>query len=141
MMQEAREVVLARMQAAPDYCVVGCLDEGAQDALRGYLFCYPSQLGKVTALDAQFDVAAQGDTLYLHDLAVDPRAHGMGLARQLVAHALAHGRARGLANSALVSVQDSGRFWGALGYQARAALAPDLTGYPQDARYLVRSPL
>lgn len=140
-MQEAGDVVLARIAAALEHCVVGCVPDGSADALRGYLFCYPSVLGKITALDAQFEIAQRADTLYLHDLAIDPRAHGMGLARRLVAHALAQGRAAGMAHSALVSVQDSGRFWGALGYQPQAALAPDLSGYPADARYLVRAPI
>ncbi|KFC74482.1 GNAT family N-acetyltransferase [Massilia sp. LC238] len=137
-MQEAGEVVLARMGAARESCIVAEDGEG----ICAYLFAYPSRLGKVTPLGAPFEPAVEADTLYLHDLAVAPRAHGRGLARRLVEHLLAQARARGFTSSALVSVQDTAAFWGALGYQAgatscdtaRAALA----SYPGVARYMVR---
>ncbi len=136
-MQEAAAVVLARLRAAGECCVV------AQDAegVCGYLFAYPSSLGMVTPLGADFAPARDADTLYLHDLSVAPRANGRGLARRLVEYLLA--RAHGLRSSALVSVQDTAGFWRALGYEtaevasrdARAALAT----YPGAARYMVRT--
>lgn len=138
-MQEGAGVVLARIRAAGDSCAV------AEDAagVCGYLFAYPSLLGKVTPLGAPFVPASMADTLYLHDLGVAPRAHGQGLARRLAAHLLGRALERGLAFSALVSVQDSAGFWTALGYapreadslEARAALA----SYPGAARYMVRA--
>lgn len=141
LMQEAADVVASRMQAGEGFCFVACDAAGSDGDMLGYLFCYPSALGKVTLLDAPFEPLHDGDTLYLHDLAVDPRAHGKGLARLLVSHACAAGRARGLAHSALVSVQGSAPFWQAQGYGDGRGRAPDLQGYPADARYLVRSPL
>lgn len=134
-MQEAGEIVLQRMTAATGTCLV------ADDAgVIGYLFAYPSRLGQITDLGAPFEIAPQADTLYLHDLAVDPRALGRGLARTLVDTCLALGRANAMTHSALVSVQDSARFWQALGYRAGAAHAPDLSGYPPGAAYMVRTP-
>ena len=138
-MQEPAAIVLSRMRAAPGSCAVAVDAEG----VCGYLFAYPSRLGAVTPLDAPFAPAPDADTLYLHDLAVAPRAHGRGLARRLVAHLLDHGRSLGLAASSLVSVQDTAAFWSSLGFQetgidcpqARAALA----GYPGAARYMRRS--
>jgi hypothetical protein len=56
--------------------------------------------------------------LYLHDLAVAPRAHGCGLGRRLVQAMLARIARSGLAHSALVSVQASRRFWESFGYMA-----------------------
>lgn len=137
-MQEAGEVVLARMDVAVQSCVIAEDGEG----ILGYLFAYPSRLGKVTPLGASFAPALDADTLYLHDLAIAPRAHGRGLARALVGHLLEQARAQGLASSALVSVQDTAGFWSALGFEAsettcstaRAALA----SYPGVARYMVR---
>lgn len=138
-MQEAADIVLGRMEASGDTCVV------AEDAagVCGYLFAYRSRLGNVTPLGADFEVDGDADTLYLHDLSVAPRAHGRGLARRLAAHLLAQAPEQGLAWSALVSVQDSVGFWAALGYgagetgcpAARAALA----SYPGDACYMVRA--
>lgn len=135
-MQEARAVVLARLLAAPDTCAVAV----DADGVCGYLFAYPSLLGAVTELDAPFAPAPAADTLYLHDLSVEPRALGQGLARALVAHVLAVGRTRGLAHAALVSVQDSARFWQALGFRAAASTDPALASYPDGALYMVRTP-
>lgn len=137
-MREAAAVVLARLEAAGDSCVVAQDGEG----VCGYLFAYPSRLGKVTPLGAHFAPAPDADTLYLHDLSIAPRAHGRGLARRLAFHLLAQARQQGLASAALVSVQDSAGFWTALGFEAaatdcrtaRAALA----SYPGLARYMVR---
>ncbi|MEH6434541.1 GNAT family N-acetyltransferase [Massilia sp. DD77] len=138
-MQEPGAVVLARLRAAPATCVVACEAGGAPCA---YLFAYPSVLGAVTDLGAAFAPAPRPDTLYVHDLAVAPRALGQGLARALAGHLLALGRAQGLAWSALVSVQDSARFWEGLGYRAAtpADCAPGrgLASYPADAFYMQR---
>ncbi|WP_296952659.1 GNAT family N-acetyltransferase [uncultured Massilia sp.] len=141
-MQEAGAVVLARLRAAPATTLVACDAAG----VCGYLFAYPSVYGKVTPLGAPFDVAPVPDTLYLHDLAVAPRALGSGLARRLVRRMLAPGTAGALARAALVSVQDSRAFWEAMGFAAdrdgpadpasRAALA----GYPDGALYMTRLP-
>lgn len=138
-MQEAAPVVAARMRAAGETCVVA--EDGS--GVCGYLFAYPSRLGLVTPLGAEFAPASHPDTLYLHDLSVAPRAHGRGLARNLVGHVLALAGERGLASSALVSVQDTAGFWSALGYRAEDAACPAaqtaLAGYPGMARYMVRT--
>lgn len=133
-MQEAADVVARRLRAAPATCVVGC----DADGVCGYLFAYPSRLGRVTALDAPFAPALDADTLYLHDLAVDPRALGRGLARSLVAHLLERGQRPALAHAALVAVQDSARFWGGFGFAVRATDDPGLAGYPPGAVYMAR---
>jgi len=77
------------------------------------------------------------DTLYLHDLAVAPRAAGQGVARRLVGAMLA--RAGGLRHSALVSVQDSRPFWESLGYAVAAGDPGALATYPADALYMTKS--
>lgn len=137
-MQEAGEVVLARMRLAGESCVVAQDGEG----VCAYLFAYPSRLGKVTPLGAEFDAAAGADTLYLHDLSVAPRVHGRGLARRLVGQLLAQARAQGMTASALVSVQDTAGFWTGLGYEAFETGCPAahaaLASYPGVARYMVR---
>lgn len=133
-MQEAGPVVLARMLAAPATCAVGV----DADGVCGYLFAYPSRRGAVTALDAPFGVAPDADTLYLHDLALHPRALGQGLARALVATLLDGARDAGLAQAALVSVQDSAAFWRALGFAARACDDAALGAYPAGAVYMLR---
>lgn len=137
-MQESDTVVAARLGCAPATCIVGCDANG----VNAYLFAYPSLLGAVTDLDAPFAVAERPDTLYLHDLAVAPRAHGRGLARALIEHLLAQARRAGLAHAALVSVQDSAAFWQAAGFR-QAAPRPHPPGaglhtYPDGALYMTR---
>jgi predicted N-acetyltransferase YhbS len=131
-MQEGADVVRARLRASPDTVLVA--RDG--DGVCAYLFAYPSRLGKVTPLGGGFSVPATPDTLYLHDLAVAPRAAGQGVARRLVDAMLA--RAGGLRHSALVSVQDSRRFWESLGYLPAAGDAAALATYPDDALYMTK---
>jgi ribosomal protein S18 acetylase RimI-like enzyme len=137
-MQEPRTIVLSRIRAAGDMSLVARGDAG----VCAYAFAYGSMLGAVTELDAEFEPAPQPDTLYLHDLAVAPAALGKGLARAMTGRLLDIARARRLAHSALVSVQDSERFWSGLGYAAydkldAHALAA-LRTYPGAARYMAR---
>lgn len=137
-MQEPRAIVLSRIRAAGDTSFVACGAGG----VHAYVFAYPSILGKVTPLDSGFAVAARPDTLYVHDLAVSPPALGKGVAKALVARLFEAARGKGLAHSALVSVQESEHFWAALGYapagpgdaEALAALA----SYPGRAAYMTR---
>ncbi|WP_218921045.1 GNAT family N-acetyltransferase [Massilia putida] len=133
-MREAAGVVLARLRASPDTALV------ARDAqgVCAYLFAYPSRLGTVTPLGGAFAPPPEPDTLYLHDLAVAPRAAGRGVARRLVARLLAHATGRGLLHSALVSVQDSRRFWESLGYACAPGAAGVLATYPPEALYMTR---
>jgi predicted N-acetyltransferase YhbS len=131
-MQEAAHVLRARLRASPHTVLVA----RDADGVCAYLFAYPSRLGKVTPLGGEFALPAMPDTLYLHDLAVAPRAAGKGVARLLVDAMLA--RAGGLRHSALVSVQDSRRFWESLGYMPAAAAAAALATYPQDALYMAK---
>lgn len=132
-MQELEEVVRARLLAAAPTTLVACVDA----AVAGYAFAYPSRLGRVTPLGAVFRLPAAPDTLYLHDLAVLPAAHGRGLAQALLAGLFARARAAGLRHAALVSVQDSQAFWEARGYRPDAA-GPGLDTYPGPAVYMTR---
>lgn len=134
-MQEADSVVKARLAAAG----ATCLAASDADGVCGYLFAYPSRLGRVTDLGSTFEPAPDADTLYLHDLAVDPRALGRGLARALVEHLLDLGRGMGLSHAALVSVQDSTRFWNGFGFAARATDDAGLLTYPAGALYMTRA--
>lgn len=136
-MQEAAAVVLARLRAAPGTTLVASDEEG----VCAYVFAYPSRLGQLTPLGAPFLLADAPDTLYIHDLAVAPRALGRGLARALAQALMARGRAQGLRHGALVSVQDSRRFWEGLGYRLDAARppCPVLASYPDGALYMTRA--
>jgi len=117
-MIEPASLIAARLAAAPQTCWV------AEDrhGIGAYLMGYPSRYGKISALGAGFEVAAEADALYLHDLAVAPRMGGQGAGQGLVQQALAFARAQSWAYACLVSVQDSSRFWQRLGFLPSAAL-------------------
>jgi GNAT superfamily N-acetyltransferase len=138
-MLETAAVFAGRLRAAPDW-IWGIQDD---DGLCAYLFTYPTRLGRLAPLNSDFHPASDGDTLYLHDLAIHPRARGLGLAQRLIRHAWAQARSAGLGHSALISVQDSERFWAAHGYRTRTDLDDRqracLAGYEQPARYMART--
>ena len=137
-LQEDEAVIRARLAACPQLAWVAEDTEG----VCAYLFAYQSRLGTVTPLDGEFQAQAQGDCLYLHDLAVAPRAYGRGIGPALVRNQLEEAQARQLRYSALVSVQDSQAFWARLGYAAHERLDPpqrsNLASYPIPATYMVR---
>jgi predicted N-acetyltransferase YhbS len=135
-MQEPAAVVLARLRAAPSTALVA----RDPDGICAYVFAYPSALGRITPLNAGFTPAPDADTLYVHDLAVHPRAHGQGLGRRLAQTLFDTARGLGLAHGALVAVLDAHAFWKNLGFsetspgQGAAALA----SYPGEALYMCR---
>lgn len=138
-MQEARALVAARLQASPGQCWVAQDREG----VCGYLFGYLSRRGRVTPLNGVFKPHPQPDCLYLHDLAVAPRATGRRVGRYLVRAALASAEEHSLPWSALVSVQDSSAFWERQGYRsstpADVEQVAHLASYPIAARYMERA--
>lgn len=134
-MQEAEQVVRARLLAAAPTTLVACV----KGSVSAYAFAYPSRLGSVTPLGAVFTLPAAPDTLYLHDLAVLPAAHGRGLAQALLAGLFARARAAGLRHAALVSVQGSQAFWEARGYRPGVATGQGLATYPGRAVYMTRT--
>lgn len=135
-MRESPEVVRSRIHAAAGTSLIVETD----GEVAGYVFAYRSTRGAVTPLDAPFEVAIDGDTLYIHDLSVAPAAAGQGLARRLVEWLRALAREQGLAQCALVSVQGSRAFWERLGFRVSAcggeADRLALASYPPVALYM-----
>lgn len=131
--------VFARRLASPAQCLLVLEDGGRVCA---YLAAYDSRLGKVTPLHGDFEAVPQPDTLYLHDMAVLPRLAGRGLARALLEPLWQQATARGLRQSALVSVQGSQGFWERHGYAMQplpdARQRQRLQAYGAGAVYMVR---
>ncbi|HSD37165.1 MAG TPA: GNAT family N-acetyltransferase [Rhodocyclaceae bacterium] len=137
-MNESEAIFRSRLIAAPDSAWLAADTQGPL----AYLVAYRSRLGKLTLLGGAFAPAPVPDCLYLHDLAVSPRAQGSGMARRLVEHAWTLAIGDGLSYSALVSVQDSQRFWRALGYDIWDELVDDerakLMSYTGPSCYMAR---
>lgn len=136
-MLESEAAIRARLDAEPDLSWVA--DAGGR--ISAYLVAYRSRLGKLGALGAPFDIAADPDSLYLHDLAVDPNCKGQGLGPALVRMALEKASNECLAYSSLVSVQASRNFWERQGYTVWSGLDAQqeahLSTYPGRSWYMV----
>lgn len=132
--------VFARRLASPAQCSL-VLEDGGR--LGAYLAAYDSRWGKVTPLHGDFESVDRPDTLYLHDMAVRPDLAGRGLARALLEPLWQRAAARGLRQSALVSVQGSQGFWERHGYAVHAlhdaAQRQRLAAYGEGAAYMVRT--
>ncbi|CAN5869041.1 GNAT family N-acetyltransferase [soil metagenome] len=138
-MVEALSLLQARWLSAPDTAWVAYDTQG----VCAYLVAYPSLHGKITALGSRFVVPEQPDCLYLHDLAVAPRAHGQQLGSRLVRQALQHAASARYPYSALVAVQNSQAFWKKCGYTEHQTVSQDqlscLRSYAGDATYFVNT--
>ena len=90
----------------------GALGYFDADGLCGYAFAAPCRAGTTLALRTPIDaIAADADTLYIHDVAVAARCRGRGIGGRLATALLALAAARGFTRSELVSVQGSAPFW------------------------------
>lgn len=138
-LQESPQVLAQRLAQVPDLALVA----EDQHGVCGYLFSYRSQSGVITALDAAFVEPEHSDSLYLHDLAVAPRARKRGIGPSLVKRKLKIARQDGLQQCSLVSVQDSAAFWQRMGFKAQAithqAHKPALKAYGVSAVYMQRA--
>lgn len=105
---ESPALLQQRLTSAAGSC---WLAENADGRLLAYLFSYPSINGYVTPLASAFSVSAIPELLYLHDMAVNPAARGLGLASQLLATAKQYALSLGLSKLALVAVQGSVPYW------------------------------
>jgi len=112
----------------------------------GYVLSHPWYFKQLPALNALLEaVPENGDTYYIHDLALLNKARGTGAAAMIVGQIQRHARARGFANMSLVAVNGSVPFWHKHGFRAAApkGLEPELlaklASYEATARFMVKS--
>ncbi len=137
-MVEDEAILAARLANVPD---TSWVVEGEQGVC-GYLVGYLSHAGSVTPWGSEFSHKPDADHLYLHDLAISKSAAGCGLGPLLVKHSLQQAKLRQLSGAALVSVQDSRRFWQKMGFTEFADLTPTqqqhLESYTGPAFYMTQ---
>lgn len=128
----------AKVAAAPDTCFVACQGEH----IVAYLLALPWRFDDPPSLDAaECRLPARPDTLYLHDLAVDPEARGSGIADMLVGAFLAALTTLSLPRASLIAIQHSAPWWSRHGFvpvPVAAPLSVRLAGYGKDAAYMCR---
>ncbi len=92
--------------------------------LLAYLFALPIRTEQPPALDADdFIVPPEADCLYLHDLAIDPSARGLGLSAPLLEAFFNTARARCFTQTSLIAIQNSVPFWQRYGFHNRHPLS------------------
>ena len=133
---EPLSVLKQRLQDVPQTAWVAVDAQG----VAGYLVSYLSCWGKITPLHHNFERADQPDLLYIHDLAIDPRLGGQGVAARLIQTAVAAAQRQHLRGLGLVAVQDALGFWQRYGFELMQQLSPqqqiNLASYGVSAVYL-----
>jgi ribosomal protein S18 acetylase RimI-like enzyme len=120
----------------------GCFSLIQTGEIVGYGISHPWLLDSIPPLDAFLgELPASPDCLFVHDVAVLPRARGRGAAGALVDMLVALAQQRALAALALVSVYDTHALWARYGFAAveDSSLAAKLASYGDTARTMRRA--
>lgn len=129
-LHEPVEAFAAKLQLSPDS---SWLAEHENEVV-GYFFTHPWAGDEPPPLGEPLQqLPEMADTHFLHDLAVHPRARGVGVAPRLIETALNWGRRRGLKRSRLVAISGAAPFWQRWGFHP-VAPAP---GYGDSAAIMV----
>lgn len=129
-----------RLVLNPDWCFG--LEDGAQ-TLVGYLIAYPWPLGSIPPLNEPLGFNSEdASALFLHDLAICPRAAGTRQAAAAIDMIADRAAARGYTDIALVAVNNTAGFWCKFGFANQSdtteALRVKLASYGEEARYMRR---
>jgi GNAT superfamily N-acetyltransferase len=139
-LRESTEAFAAKITASPDTCFMFQGPSG----VHAYLISVPCSLHALPALDApSYDVPAQCDALYLHDLCVHPGQRGKKLGERMTEAAFRRAAELGLKTVLLIAVQGSGPYWAKLGF-ANVADVPEpirekVAGYGANAVLMSKS--
>jgi ribosomal protein S18 acetylase RimI-like enzyme len=120
---ESLESLQAKILASPSTCLIADSSEGAV----GYLIAVPIIYPHLPTLNAPtFELSADADTLYIHDLAIDNAGRGKGVAQALVGASFDAAKSSGLSRACLVAIQNSQKFWEQFGFETVAEPADEL---------------
>jgi ribosomal protein S18 acetylase RimI-like enzyme len=131
---EPLSVLQDKEQHSNGTCLV-CIS--ATGKLVGYLLSHPWGSNHPPKLHAMLDVSAGCESIFLHDLAVDPSESGKGFGGALVHAFLALVEAQQHKSVLLVAVQGAEKFWNKYGFEVKKA-ASSLDGYGENAVLMER---
>ena len=134
---ESLESLQAKILASPNTCLIAESSEGAV----GYLIAVPIIYPHLPTLNAPtFELPADADTLYIHDLAIHGAGRGKGVAQALVRASIDAAKRSGLSRACLVAIQNSQSFWEQFGFEKVAEptdeLRAKLASYGADAKLM-----
>lgn len=133
---ERPEIAAERLRLAPKWC---CVLIGS-DKVAGYLLAHPWRLRAPPRLDTLLGaLPPEPDTLYLHDIVINPLRRGLGEGRAGI-FALSNNAKNGFPSISLISIGSVTSFWESLGFEVNSGsgLDPILRSYDPDARYMVK---
>ena len=108
------ESLQAKLLAAPRTCRIADSSEGPV----GYLIAVPIVYPHLPALNAPtFELSADPDTLYIHDLAIDGAGRGKGVAQALVRASINAAKHSGLSRACVVAIHNPQSFRERLGFE------------------------
>jgi len=133
---ESAQSFLAKLRASPTSCFMAWMD----DLPAGYLVAMPADAMAPPALHSETcELPAAADGLYLHDLAVHPRARRRGVAEVLIDAYFQARQQLDLRFACLTAVNGSAAFWERHGFRTAAAedaLSVRLASYGEGACYM-----
>ncbi|MDI2091584.1 GNAT family N-acetyltransferase [Commensalibacter oyaizuii] len=133
---ESKEAMASKIITSPDTCFIA----KDQHSIKGYLLALPSILGKPPQLHMETqELETNPNCLYLHDMAIDPSARGLGISKLLFQKFINTAHQKRLHHACLISIQNSVSFWQQYGF---AVVEPDtylqskLESYGDNAVYM-----
>lgn len=133
---ESPESMLSKIHISPETCFVAKDDQET----RGYLLSIPATLGNPPQLHSETQTLDKHpNCLYLHDLAIHPKARGMGVGKLLFQHFAKIAYQKQFQHASLISIQNSVPFWKQYGF---SPVTPDKTlqeklkTYGENATYM-----
>lgn len=114
---ESTESFRAKIEASN--CCFGIFDSGH---LLAYAVAFPWRHGQTVPLDSSTPLSVSApDSLYIHDVAVDPAFGGKGFAQNLVNLVVNQAHGLGVEWIDLVAVQTAKSYWSQLGFEVESA--------------------
>lgn len=110
---EPAEALMSKIMLGNESSFVALKD----DVVCAYAIAFPWVGGKPVVLHS-IDISLSGDAnvMYIHDVAVDPQLHKMGIAQSLVDAIVNRANELSISQFELVAVQDSAEFWKCNGF-------------------------
>ena len=111
---ETLDVLKSKQTASPETCFV-CVSE--QNEALGYLLAHPWVDSEPPKLFVPLLDTVNSETLYLHDMAVNPYSKGQGIGRTMMVKLIEVAKAKGFKRINLVAVQGANSFWSLQGFR------------------------
>ncbi|MBK1790137.1 GNAT family N-acetyltransferase [Persicirhabdus sediminis] len=132
---EEIDVLAHKWHENPDACCV-CTDDLGR--VLGYVLAHPWEQGSAPKMHEFTDFPGDGDTFYIHDMAVCPKARNMGVAQHLLDYCNNYAASHSYKRISLVAVQDAPDYWSKKGFTPAQCNA-DLSGYGSRPCYMEKA--